>query len=128
MSKLIRLTSENMNQLSSSDVCLISYAENYLDDMQAELGQGFIEKINYYVDIANKGGDKNYKDKMIKRLSLSDVASLDDTTNLVIVDDYYREVLEQFQNATKINRNIYLYANKETAYDLDYRAQYENQP
>ena len=128
MCELLRLTRENKDQLSSSNVCLVSYGENYVNNMVDEFGQEFITGISYYIDLSNKGNDHSIYGAKIQALSVEDMHVLPEDTEFVIVDDYYKEVFQQFKKLSGIKKDVYYFANKETAYDLSYREKYKDEP
>ena len=109
MGELIRLTKENMNKLSSSRVCLISCAQNYLFEMKKELGPKFVDDFERYAKV-------------------EDISAFEPDFNYVIADDYYKEIYDKLAGKIASHAVVYFYANKETAYDLNYREKYKDEP
>ncbi len=109
MAELIRLTKENMGQLSSSKVCLSCCAQNYLLEMKDELGEELVEGCERYAKV-------------------EDISAFEPDTKYVIADDYYREIYDKLAGKITSNATVYFYANKETSYDLSYREKYKDEP
>lgn len=109
MAELIRLTKENMGQLSSSKVSLICCGQNYLQEMRDELGTEFVDSCERYAE-------------------LEDISAFEPDTKYVIADDYYKEIYDDLVDIITSDADIYFYANKETSYDLAYREKYIEEP
>lgn len=128
MNKLIRITKENINKISSGTIYLLSFSDNYVNDMIDEFGRNVVERINCYIDFSHKGTDKDLNGKIINCIDIDNVTLLSQDADYIIVDDYYWEIYEKYVQKLGIDKDIYFFANKETSYDLDYRQRYENVP
>ena len=136
MNAPVRLTKENIDDIKGSRVCLLSYDEGYVRQMIDEFGDGFADRIDTFVDYSGKGIERSVAGRVIKRLEPGEEVCLPEDTAFVITDDYHNEIFERFryeittvsEHSERFVHPVYFYANRETSYDLSYRAKYENTP
>ena len=109
MNKLIRITKENINKISSGTIYLLSFSDNYVNDMIDEFGRNVVERINCYIDFSHKGTDKDLNGKIINCIDIDNVTLLSQDADYIIVDDYYWEIYEKYVQKLGIDKDIYFF-------------------
>lgn len=123
---LKRLNDELFQKIAGLPVCLVEYSKAYLDELCNRYD--ILPNIEWAVvpDYQKPGTQKAYKDHIVNMIGMSDISGLPENVIYLIISDYYEEAYEKIKDTCR--KDIYFFANKETEYDLFYRAKYKDEP
>lgn len=127
--ELRKLTEDYIKTLQGKKVYCYEYSPAYLEELEFRFGIGSsIEAV--IDDNARNLGEHIFKGKKIYVQNSLSIEQIDWTDSVVLImSDYYWEAYEKLCSIREIIENfevIYYFENEETAYEMEYRTQYND--
>lgn len=124
---LLKLTEKNIALLAGKKICCVEKSTSYLKELCEKYD--ILRQISCIVDTNQRNvGQFAFQGKVIEVYNLSFLVHIDlEQTALVITSDYPKEAFEKVEAVLEAKFSdivVYYFANQETEYEDEYRAQY----
>lgn len=127
--ELCKLTEDNIKMFYGKKVCCYEYSSAYMEELECRFGIGSSIVVVIDDNTRNQGAHE-FRGKKINIQSSESLERIDWTDSVILImSDYYSEAFEKLCAVETVRTNtevIYYFENQETAYEMEYRAQYKD--